>query len=161
MDIGSITATISGLKAAGDIVNSILELKTSDSINTAVREANSHLLSVQREMLAAQSNQLAMIEEIRTLKEKIIHMEAWETEKQRYKLTSPWNTGSVVYALKESMKESEPPHYICTNCYENGRKSILNPYIPNSSFVSYGCPVCKAEKRTGVRGKPKPEYTTD
>ena len=76
MDIGSITATISGLKTAGDIVNSILELKTSDTINATVRKANSHLLSVQRDMLTAQSVQFTMVQEIRDLKEKITNFKA-------------------------------------------------------------------------------------
>ena len=48
-----------------------------------------------------------------------------KTQKKRYKLVIPWPqhaVGSVAYALKESMKESEPPHLICTKCYEDGRR---------------------------------------
>ena len=145
MDIGSITATVTGIKTAGDIINSILEMKTSDAINTAVREATAHLIAVQREALASQSEQSAMIEEIRNLKEKIVNLKAWETEKKRYHLKDLWNTGVVAYALKESMSNSEPPHYLCTNCYGEGRKSILNPQKRENGRLMLLCPACKSE----------------
>lgn len=158
MDIGSITATISSIKTAGDIVNSILELKTSDAINAAVREANSHLLTVQREALAAQSEQFAMIEEIRNLKEKITDLKKWEAEQKRYKLTSLCSiTGAVSYSLKESMAVGEPPHYLCTNCYQKGVKSILNPQKNKLSRVMYLCPACGSEAHASSH-KSMPQY---
>lgn len=146
MDMASIAATISGLKTIGDLVNTILDAKTSNAINTAVSEVQSHLLSVQREALAANSEQFSMIEEIRNLKEKIAEMEAWGAEKQRYHLTSPWQ-GTVVYSLKESLSNGEPPHWICTNCYNDGMKSILTQQQDGNGVVSFLCPKCKTSFR--------------
>jgi Zn finger protein HypA/HybF involved in hydrogenase expression len=146
MDMGSIAATISGLKNIGEIVNSILDAKASNAINAAVSEVQSHLMSVQREALTANSEQFAMIEEIRNLKEKIAEMEAWGTEKQRYYLKSPW-PGTVVYALRESLSNGEPPHWICTNCYNDGMKSILTQQQDGNAVVSFLCPKCKTSFR--------------
>lgn len=160
MDITLIQGTISGLKLASDIAKSFLELKSISDVQGKVIELQSAILSAQSSALAANSDQAAMVEEIRTLKEEIACIKAWETQKNRYKLTTPWNKGSVVYVLKESMKESEPPHLICTKCYEDGRKSILNP-IRLNGFAWYACPVCKSQIPTGSRGKPKPEYALD
>lgn len=81
MDIASITATITGLKAAGDIVNGLMNAKTSSTVDTAVRELNTHLLTVQREAMAANTEQFTMIEEIRALKKEIAHIKAWDSEK--------------------------------------------------------------------------------
>lgn len=146
MDIGTITATISGLKTTGDIINSILKAKTSDAINAAVRDANSHLLAIQGDMLSSQSEQLAMVEEIRNLKEKIANLEAWYTEKNRYQLEDLWGTGVVAYALKESMSKGEPPHYLCTNCYEEGKKRILNMQTNRKNGRKMlVCPHCNTE----------------
>ncbi len=76
-------------------------------------------------------------------KEDIANMKAWDTEKQRYQLTSPWQ-GAVLYSLKESMKGVEPPHYICTNCYHDGAKSILNQEFVGGGKIAFVCPRCKS-----------------
>ena len=110
-------------------------------------------------LVAANAHQTAMIEEIRNLKEEISNIKAWEKEKQRYKLISPWE-GTILYALKESYSTSEPPHWICTKCYEDRRRSILNPHKkPNGRAYFLVCPSCKAEYLTqGFAYPPIPEY---
>lgn len=157
MDIASITATVTGLKAAGDIVNGLLSAKTSSAINAAVAELNSHLLTVQREAMAANAEQFAMVEEIRTLKEEIATMKAWDCEKERYKLTIIGDTGIVTYALQEAMSNSEPPHYLCTHCYEDGRKSILSPRKRKNTHVMFVCGRCGDESHT-MNSHIDPEY---
>lgn len=161
MDIASITATISGLKTIGDIVNGLLDAKSNIAVNSAVGELQNHLLSVQREALAANAEQFAMIEEIRALEEEITRIQAWDSQKQRYKLTPLWANASVVYALKESMASGEPPHLICTKCYEDGRKSILNPFTLANHHIVFSCPICKSQIPTGYKGEPQIQYAPD
>jgi ribosomal protein L29 len=161
MDISLIQSTISGLKLAGDIAKGFLELKSISEVQGKVVELQSAILSAQSSALSANSAQAAMVDEIRTLKEEIARIKAWETQKKRYKLTSQWKAGGIAYALKESMKESEPPHLICTKCYEDGRKSLLNPLADSNGFVAYVCPVCKSQIPTGWRGPPTLEYAPD
>ncbi|MDP2029301.1 MAG: hypothetical protein Q8K12_06680 [Thiobacillus sp.] len=160
MDITLIQGTITGLKAAADIAKSLMELKSISDVQAKVIELQSAILSAQSSALSANADQAAMVDEIRQLKDEVACIKAWETQKQRYKLLSPWSAG-VTYALKESMSNSEPPHLICTNCYESGRKSILNPLAGSNGFVSYVCPVCKSQIPTGYRGSPSPEYAPD
>lgn len=157
MDLSLIQGTISGLKVAGDIAKGLLELKTLSEVQGKVIELQSAILSAQGNALSANADQSAMVEEIRALKEEIARVKAWDTQKQRYKLVQPWSAG-VAYALKESMSNSEPPHLICTNCYESGRKSILNPVEDSQKWVHYACPVCKAQIPTGYRGGVTPQY---
>ncbi len=154
MDITLIQSTITGLKLAGDIAKGFLELKSISDVQGKVIELQSAILAAQSSALAANSDQAAMVDEIRTLKEEIARVKAWEKQKNRYKLITPWTTyaaGSIAYALKESMKESEPPHLICTKCYEDGRKSILNPLQSSDGRVVFSCPVCKSQIPTGSR----------
>ena len=157
MVIASITATVTGLKTVGDIVNGLLGAKTSAAINAAVVELNSHLLTVQREAMAANAEQFAMVEEIRTLKEEIATMKAWGSEKERYKLTTIGDTGIGTYALQEAMSNSEPPHYLCTHCYEDGRKSILSPRKRKNSRIMFVCGKCGEESHT-MYSSIHPEY---
>ena len=142
MDITLIQSTISGLKLAGDIAKGFLELKSISEVQGKVVDLQSAILSAQSSALSANATQAAMVEEIHTLKEEIARIKAWESEKKRYQLTSPW-TGTVVYALKKSMNNSEPPHWICTKCYEDGRKSILNQHRKPNAFIEFVCSVCK------------------
>ena len=123
MDLTLIQGTISGLKLAGDIAKGFLELKSIADVQGKVIELQSAILSAQSSALAANADQAAVVQEVRNLKEDIARMKAWEEQKQRYKLTSPWQ-GCVVYALKEKCSGAEPPHWICTKCYEDGVKSV-------------------------------------
>jgi hypothetical protein len=74
--------------------------------------------------LGAHAEQFTMVQRIRDLEQEIARIKAWEAEKQRYQLIAPW-PGCFVYALKETSKGTEPPHWICEHCYQDGRKSIL------------------------------------
>jgi hypothetical protein len=146
MDMTLIQGTISGLKAAGDIAKSIFDLKVSVEVKGKIIDLQNAILSAQNSALAANADQQVMVEEIRALKKKIADVKAWEAQKQRYKLTPLWNGPVVVYALKESLSEGEPPHWICTKCYEHGERMILQPRrgINNAYLV---CPNCKSEVR--------------
>lgn len=118
-----------GLKAAGDLAKAFLQLKSDAERQAKVIELQSIILAAQSNAIAAQSDQFAMLEEVRALKEEIAQVKAWETEKQRYQMVSPFS-GATVYALKEAMSNGEPPHYICANCYQNGKRSILQCKTP-------------------------------
>lgn len=148
VDMALIQGTISSLKLAGDLAKGMLDLKNFNDVSGKVAELQSAILSAQYSAIESNAAQFAMIEEIRALKEEIARIKAWDAEKSRYKLMTPWQ-GTLVYALKQSMSNGEPPHYICTNCYEVGRKSILNPKkMANSMKIYFACPVCKSEVPT-------------
>ena len=165
MDITLIQGAVTGLKTAYDIVVGMNKLNTLEQVQTKSIELGQIIIAAQTSVFNAYAAQSAMVEEIRTLKEEIVRVKAWESQKQRYKLTNPWSeytAGSIAYALKESMKESDPPHLICTKCYEDGRKSILNPLTHTGNFVVYTCPVCKLQIPTGSRWTVPPiEYASD
>ena len=82
---------------------------------------------------------------MRDLEKEIARVKAWDEQKQRYELISPWQ-GAVTYALKKARSNSEPPHWICTKCYEDGRKSILNDLRKTPKIgrpqVGLDCHVC-------------------
>lgn len=138
-------AAMTGLKAATDIAVGLNKLKTMTEVNAKAIELQQVILNVQSTALNAQSEQAAMVEEIRDLKAEIARVKAWETQKQRYKLTHPWEGPVVVYALKESMSAGETAHWICTHCYEDGRRSILQPRHRKDAGQSLACPACKGE----------------
>ena len=157
MDITLIQGTISGLKAAADITKSLMQLKSISEVQTKVIDLQTTILSAQSSALAANADQAAMIEEIRTLKEEIARIKAWESQKQRYQLTPIGEGATFVFSLKESMCQSEPAHWICTKCYEDGVRMILQPRIKEGYTYLY-CPKCKMELPTHHRRLGPPSY---
>ena len=134
---------LSAIKSAFDIAKGLKDIDDATRRNAAVIE-------LQEKLLTAQSTQSNLAERIRELEEKVVSLETWNTEKQRYQLnTLP--TGSFAYALKPEAQGSEPPHYICAACYQRGKVSILQkkPGNISASYLSkppmYVCPECKAE----------------
>ena len=160
MDMAMIQGTISGLKIAGDIAKGLLELKSISDVQGKVIELQSAILSAQSSALSANADQAAMVDEVRQLKEEITRVKAWEAQKQRYQLQSIWDGLAVVYALKESVSSSEPPHWICTKCYEDGARMILQPRRGKDNFGMLVCPSCKCEVHSHHRYPGNPEYAT-
>jgi len=164
MDIGQIGAAVSSLKVAGEIAVGLVNLKTMAEVQAKAIELNQKILAAQYALFDANAAQTTLIQRVSELEKQIASMEAWETQKQRYKMTSPFN-GCTVYALQKSMSEGEPPHYICANCYQNRKPSILqNGTSTSKEGGSWGllvCPVCKAECRTGYRPGSGRKYAED
>lgn len=147
MDITLIQGTIANLKLAGDIAKSLLDIKKATDVGAKVVELQSAILAAQSSALAANAAQFSMVEEIRALKEEVVRVKAWESQKERYVLHSPWS-GSFVYAVKESMKGADSPHWICTACYEKGVRSILQLVGSSSGAALYRCS-CGLDVRCG------------
>jgi hypothetical protein len=126
VDMGSIAAAVTSLKAATDIAKAIFDIKASTEIQGKVIELQTVILAAQSSALAAQSDQFSLLERVRDLETHIADLEAWEAEKQRYELQQVSEGGSVfAYVLKLDAQGSEPPHQICAHCYGDGHKSIL------------------------------------
>lgn len=150
MDMSLIQGTITGLKTASDIAKGFLDLKNLSEVQGKVIELQAVILNTQSSAMAANSAQFAAVEEIRAIKEEVMSIKAWEAQKKRYKLVSPWQ-GTVLYALKESVSDSEPPHWICTHCYENGSKGFLN-HKEESQSLFMVCAKCKNKIQTPWSG---------
>lgn len=116
---------IASLQASFQIVQALIGLRDTAMIETKVIELRDHLIQVQSSTLQAQMDQSTLIQRVRDLEEELMRIRAWEEEKQRYQLIAPW-AGCFVYALKESSKGTEPPHWICEHCYQEGRKSLIH-----------------------------------
>lgn len=157
VDMGSIAAALGGLKTAGEIAKALLQLKSDAERQAKVIELQSVILGAQSSAISAQSDQFAMLEQVRALKEEIGRMKVWETEKQRYQLVTP-SDGSTVYALKKAVSNGEPPHYICASCYQEGKRSILQNFQPKGGGTVFACPVCKSQAPTGYNGSVPADY---
>jgi hypothetical protein len=124
MDITAIGAVAAGLKPTVDLAESLLKLIGGGKGRDEAIKLYGQIVSAHQSALAAQSAQVALIEEKRALEAKLAEFEEWDRTKQRYEL-QPVGHGAFVYVVKEGERRAEPPHSICPNCYEQRRRSIL------------------------------------
>ena len=140
MVVAEAISGLSGLKTAFDIARTLKDLDDRARRNAAVIE-------LQESILSAQAAQATLIEKVRDLEAEMARMKTWDTDKQRYELKDLWK-GFFAYILKEGMENGETPHAICTNCYQNRFKSILqNSGHPVIHDRSWDCPSCKSKAK--------------
>jgi rubrerythrin len=143
-----IATTIGSLKAAFEIVKSFIGVRDATVIQSKIFELQREILSAQQSALSAQQAQFSLLEQIDDLEKQIADMKTWETEKQNYQLTEV-APRVFAYALKPGMGGTEPLHWICAVCYQNGKKSILQGFNSGQSGWTHSCPVCHTEISTG------------
>lgn len=160
IDMASITAAIGSMKAAGDIAVGLVNLKTMSEVHAKAVELNQKIIVAQHEIFAANAAQTECIQRISELEKQIANIKAWEAQKQRYQMRTILD-GITVYALKKSMSDGEPPHYICANCYEAGKRSIIQNGETKDRFTTLVCPTCISAIPTGYRGFPERKYAED
>ncbi len=148
--VSEVFAGLSAFKTMLDTAKGLKDINDASGRNAVAIELQEHILT-------AQAAQMALVERVRELEEEVAGFEAWETEKQRYKLTKCAYSSALVYLLKKSEANGEPGHALCTNCYERRTKSILQwngEVIISSHF--WVCPSCGAKVST--HGEDLPEF---
>lgn len=123
-DISAIAGAMQSLKLAGDIAKAMIGLRDGAMISAKIGELNRSLIDAQQSVFAIQQERSTLVDRVRELEEEIARAKAWESEKQRYEVTE-MGPGAFARIVKEAMRGAEPPHYVCTNCYDNGKASIL------------------------------------
>ena len=160
IDLGQIAAAVGSLKAAGDIAQGLISLKTMTEVQTIAIKLNQQLIAAQHQIFAANAAQTALVERVRELEGQIAAMKNWDAEKQRYKLVTPHN-GVTVYALQKAMSNGEPPHYICANCFQDGKRAILAYSTSKDGFIAIVCAACKFSAQTRYRVLGPAKYAED
>lgn len=147
VDMIAIQQAVTGLQAAKNIVQALIGIHDAGVIKSKVIELQDAIMTAQSGALNAQMNQFTMLNRIRDLETQVTQMETWRAEKERYELTELGTADSrrFAYSLKSDVASPEPPHQICANCYNQGKKSILQheTLFPGRSDVLQ-CHACSA-----------------
>src|SRR6266700_4063908 len=115
--VGEIYAGLGALKAMLDTVKSLKDLS-----DTAGR--NRVTIELTEKIIIAQEAQTALVEQVRALEKEIAASKTWDAEKVRYDLKD-FGNGALAFMLKPEARGRHPPHLVCTNCYAQGKASIL------------------------------------
>ena len=135
-DVSAILSLGTHLKLAADLLKSVLDLgdraasssqvasKLVESLNIKIRELRTEVLAAYASAFTAQADQFSLSNRVRELEEELAQREDWAAEKERYALDDV-DRGVFAYALKPDVKTTEPPHWLCQQCMEQQRKSVL------------------------------------
>src|SRR6267378_1436399 len=107
--VAEVFAGLSAFKAMFDLAKGLKDINDATIRNGAVIE-------LQEQILSAQLEQTKLIERIGELEKEVASFEAWNTDKKKYELKGI-APGVVAFMLKPNVRDSEPPHWLCTQCY--------------------------------------------
>ena len=151
MDISS---AYTSFKLVSELNNLLQASKIDSEVKKKSAELTNVIISLQESISLINAKNQELVEINNNLRNKVIKMSKWNKEAKRYVLKE-LVPGVVVYALKEDQCISEPNHYLCTNCYQEERKSILQKTFPAFGNATYECknPICKAVFETDEKGR--------
>ncbi len=152
--LAEISAGYSSLKAAIGIVQGMNATNTQVQINEVKIQLQQLLLDAQAALMGAQASQSDASARINQLEQEIERLKDWSTDKERYQLANVWR-GAVAYIPKPGMENGEPPHWLCANCFLQGRKSYLVHKGQQTGEATYGCDACQGTMRVSYRTKPE------
>jgi cell division protein FtsB len=164
MNIPEITSLISAIKSAAEISRFILD-KTKDiqvrskiiDLQNIISDLQGKIFTLQSLILSLQKENMELEYQIKDLKKQIIENEQWDETQRRYKLIS-LGSGSQAYRYQPEEGSDTPIHYLCANCFNSRKKSILQKTGYAHDGAIYKCFTCQAEIKD-FTDKP-PSYIT-
>jgi hypothetical protein len=146
--LSEIPTALAALSNLRTLTKAVADSKVDAALREQAIESGFAIIDAQNAIISLQSQYQSLLEEKDRLKQSLIEMKNWETESAKYELTQIAE-GLFVYALKDNYKPTTPPHWLCPDCYQNGKKSILQ-FTDALSTTSrrnniFRCGQCKLE----------------
>ncbi len=159
--IAEVSAAMTSLQIGKDLVAGLVGIRDTTKLNEVRIGLQGVILEAQQGLFAAQQAHSASDTRIANLEQEIVRLKDWSEEKARYELVAA-AAGAFVYMQKEGMRTSEPAHWLCANCFGDGKKSILQSQRkerePNKVWL---CPSCKATVVTSYMRNPEYVSTSE
>ena len=156
VDASSIELFLESLKSASTILRELLGLVRGGAASNKIGEANAKILEAQRFALATQSDQFSLSKRVGDLEKELVDLKDFRREKQNYELQSIGDT-AFAYVYKPPVESAKPPHWLCSTCCDQDRKSTLQ--FQGRDLINFGmniwkCHLCNSEIRVNVNQHP-------
>ncbi len=135
--VGEVLAGVQAFKSVFDALGAI-----KDAGDAAIR--NTITVDLTTRLIALQQAYFMLEQENAVLKKDLIRIEDWKNEAERYALHE-FVTGRFTYRISEEVQGTEPVHDLCTNCYAQRQKSILQSKTGAERRKYLFCGACKLE----------------
>ena len=125
MPVAEIAAGITSLRATMDVAKAMIGLRDAEAFRGKAIEFQELIMRALDSGIEAREAYAKQLDAVRALEAEVTQLKAWEAEKANYELKQI-GMGTVAYMLKPDKRGTEPPHWLCPNCYAQGKKSFLN-----------------------------------
>lgn len=151
-DTAAIDGLVASLRAAAEIVGAVKEGDPGE-FRSKLFQLTREIMSAASCALAVQSEQTELLQSKRGLEEEVSRLKTWNAEKYRYELQSV-GPGATAYVLKDSMRGTEPMHWLCADCFQTGKRRFLNETHSDLHFLYYKCGECNYKIRIRKTSSP-------
>lgn len=145
MAVAEISAAIASLNATLQVAKAMVGLRDAEAFRTKSIEMQQAIMDALDNGIAAREAYAKQLDRVRALEAEVADLKAWDAEKQRYELKPIGGQGAVAFVLKLDARGTETPHWLCPNCFSQGKKSyLLNGGEMQGRTWVYKCVGCKA-----------------
>ena len=137
LDMTSIGAAFSAIKATKEIIQGVLEAKVDVDAKAKIIDALTKVGEIQDNLFMLREELSSLQDRNSRLSGENEKLNQWNAKTDNYELTET-EGGAVVYRFKGT-----PSHYICPSCYNKAEIQILQDNRTMSG--KYRCTACKAE----------------
>lgn len=142
--MNTISAALPGLSLTTKFLKDSIGKIKDIAVREKVEELLNTIIPLQSFVISLQATNSSLIKEKETLEQKLREIEDWRQEASSYELTEI-ASGVYVYMKKKAVDSSEPVHYLCANCYNDRKKSILQRTRQSHGGMHYICHFCSSE----------------
>lgn len=144
--VAGVAGLTSSLSAALNIAKTMIGVRDEKILMEKTIDLQRVIIAAQLESMSIHATNAALVDCRDKLKKKIVEMENFAADFERYEMKDISSLGSIAYVLKKEMAGTEPPHAICAACAGKRVKSILQPTTRlELRYRIFQCHACKAE----------------
>ncbi len=137
-----IATAAASIKTFADLTSLILKTKVDSAVTEKAIESQSAIISLQTAMLALQSEHQSLLAEKAELERRLVNVQNWEAEASKYSLQEI-APGVFVYVHDSQEDGAAPSHWLCSRCYNERKKSILQKTGRMGGANIYLCLTCQ------------------
>ena len=143
-ELTSLKEFADAMKSLVDVAKGLTSLGLGDKGMARVSAMNSAVIGVQSLAMTIQSEHMALVDRAHQLENEIAALKQWDINRDDYELIMVGGKKASVYKKKISPDAEGEVHWFCQKCFENKRKSSMQPkeFIPTGLYRVWACSVC-------------------
>jgi hypothetical protein len=142
--MSEVAALLTSFSHLQNIAKALLNLRDFEKLNATVIELQGIIITAQQQAIAIQQSHAALETKTHNLEAECMSLKEWRAEKQKYTCREI-AIGRFAYVENGIVDNFQSAHKYCPNCFDEGKKSLLQQ--PDELYFVKGlnCPGCKTK----------------